>query len=228
MKSSLSKVIRALSVGLVPILLVIFAAIYKIDRGLYTRLIKYEDSPAQVLTAVFLFLSTLISLFIAFEIRKRTGHYHWFFIAFSAFCLLGTLEEINWGQDIFDFQTPEFFLKKSDQPDVNVHNIFQKQAGIKTKHIEGVVLFVYGVCLPLLARHPKVASYLVRWKFIVPPPVLAPSFLIGSLLMIDWPTGDEEEIGEFFHSLCFFLFMVMESRKFDALAPDHRAGQKEV
>lgn len=226
MKSRLDNVIRVLSVSLVPLLLVVFAVIYKVDRSLYTKLIHNEDSLAQMGTAVFLFLSTLISFFIAVEIRRRSNRYHWFFIAFSAFCLLSTLEEINWGQDIFDFQTPEFFLENSDQPDINVHNIFQKQAGIKTKHIAGLTLFVYGVCLPLLARHPRVGSFFARTKFVVPPPVLALSFLLGSLMILDWPTGYEEELGEFFYSICFFLFMVIEDLKLRVSTTGDRVSQR--
>ena len=49
--------------------------------------------------------------------------------------------------------------------------------------------------------------------FVVPPPVLAISFFIAALMMWDRPTGWEEEIGEFFFSLCFFLFMLMEHLK---------------
>jgi hypothetical protein len=29
-------------------------------------------------------------------------------------------------------------------------------------------------------------------------------------MMIDWPTGEEEELGELFFSVCFFLFILGE------------------
>jgi len=45
---------------------------------------------------------------------------------------------------------------------------------------------------------------------VVPPLVLALSFFLAALMMMDQPTGQEEEIGEFFFSVCFFLFMTLK------------------
>jgi hypothetical protein len=64
MKSTLYKVIHLLSITVIPLLLVVFAVIYKIDRRVYMQLIL-EDAPVEWLTFVFLFLSGVLSFFIA-------------------------------------------------------------------------------------------------------------------------------------------------------------------
>ena len=74
----------------------------------------------------------------------------------------------------------------------------------------GIVLFVYGVCLPGLAFHHKVRAVYDKFDFVVPPFFLSLGFLISALMMFDEPTGYEEEIGEFLFSLCFALFMAFE------------------
>ncbi len=212
MKSSIYKIIRPLSDTVIPLLLLVFVVIYKMDWRVYWQLLL-EDSVVEWLTFVFLFLSGLLSFFIAVQIRKRTHRYQWFFIAFSLFCILASLEEISWGQRIFGIRSPEFFLSNSDNEEMNVHNVLQKWYGIKTKYITGWSLFLYGTVLPLLALNRRIGSFLTRIRFVVPPPALSLSFFIAALMMFDRPTGWEEEIGELFFSLCFFLFMVMEYLK---------------
>ena len=213
MKSSLYKLIHFLSITVIPLLLVVFAVIYKIDWRVYLQLLL-EDSVVEWLTFVFLFLSGLLSLFIAIQIRKRTHRYHWFFIAFSLFCILAALEEISWGQRIFGMESPEFFLRNSDVGEINVHNVIKTWYRVKVKYVAGWSLFLYGTCLPMLALNHRIRSLFERIRLVVPPPVLAFSFFIAALIiMFDRPTGEEEEIGELFFSLCFFLFMIMEYLK---------------
>ena len=47
-----------------------------------------------------------------------------------------------------------------------------------------------------------------RIRLVVPPPALVLGFLLGSFLAwADWPTGREEELGEFLFALCFALLV---------------------
>jgi hypothetical protein len=60
---------------------------------------------------------------------------------------------------------------------------------------------------------------------------LGSGFLIATLFMIDVPTGNEEEIGEFLYSLCFLLMMLHNlhlvkcSRVFDQAGEESRSNK---
>ena len=77
-----------------------------------------------------------------------------------------------------------------------------------TRKIAALVLFAYGVILPILNRFATFASLFPKLRLVVPPPALIPGFFLGSFLCwADWPTGREEELGEFLFSLCFVLLV---------------------
>ena len=123
------------------------------------------------------------------------------------------MEEISWGQRVFSLQSPDFFLGRSDQQEINVHNVLQQQLDIKTTDIAAIVLVGYGLFLPVLARNPRIGGLFKRLGLVVPPLFLIGGFLLAGLLMQDEPTGWEEELGEFFFALCFLLFMLHELGK---------------
>jgi hypothetical protein len=224
MKYRLYKVLSRLSNILIPVLLVVFVIIYKTNSRFYIYLAR-EDNLLEWSTFVLLFLTGVLSLIIAIQIRKNQGPYFCFFLIFSILCILFSLEEISWYQRIFDIKSPEFFLEHSDKREINIHNVIQKWGknlsifgiayDLKTKHIAGLTLFVYGTCLPIIALNRRISSFFRRKQFVIPPPILSFSFLIAALMMFDKPTGKEEEIGEFFFSICLFLFTVMEHLKLE-------------
>lgn len=214
MKLKLYQIIYVLALLLIPLLQIIFINIYLDDPDYYFML-TWEDGILQSLSFVFLALASVLSLWMAIRLRKGNIRHWWFFVAFSIFCLFCALEEISWGQNMLEIESPQFFIENSDQQEINVHNVLQKWYQIKTKHVAGLVLFVYGVLLPVLVFNDKIKHFFKRIGFFVPPGVLCISFLIGAVMMLDQPTGDEEEIGEFFFSLCFFLWMLLEHLKID-------------
>jgi len=193
---------------LFPILTVIFAASYLIDEDFYRSLIK-EDSIIEWLTFAFLIAAGIVSLIVALKIGKRHQYLHWFFILFFGFNFLAGFEEISWGQRVFEVETTGVFQKYSDQNEINLHNTFQGIFRIKTKHIALIVLFIYGSILPGLMRNYNLRSCNMPLKqLIIPPLFLRVGFTIAAILMLDFQTGHEEEIGEFFFSICFFIMML--------------------
>jgi hypothetical protein len=69
-------------------------------------------------------------------------------------------------------------------------------------------MFLYGVILPWVEEKKKYDLSWLKNKFLViPPTFLIPGFLMATLLMLDFQTGYEEEIGEMFFSICFLLMM---------------------
>ena len=200
--------IPKLGLFLFPILTVIFAALYLVDEKLYRYIIK-EDSIAEWLTFAFLIGAGFLSLFVASGISKRYLYLHWFFILFFGFNLLAGLEEISWGQRVFEVETTGVFHEYSDQNEMNLHNTFQGLFHVKTKHIALLVLLIYGSILPGLMRYrnPQYGMFPLR-QLVIPPMFLRGGFTIGAILMLDFQTGHEEEIGELFFSICFFIMML--------------------
>jgi hypothetical protein len=196
------------SMYLFPILTVFFASFYLIDESFYRSIIK-EDSIIEWLTFGFLIAAGFVSLLVASKIWKRHNYLHWFFILFFGFNLLAGMEEISWGQRVFEVETTGVFQKYSDQNEINLHNTFQGIFHIKTKHIALLVLLVYGCILPgLMRNHNPQYDQMPLKQFIIPPLFLRGGFAIAAILMLDFQTGHEEEIGEFFFSICFFFMML--------------------
>lgn len=192
---------------LFPILTAAFIVIYLADETFYRELLQ-EDGIIEWLTFIFLIASGVLSAIIAVEIKQKHNCFHWFFILFFLFNVLAAFEEISWGQRVFGLEPGTFFQKNSDQNEINLHNAFQGIFHIKTKHIALAVLLVYGVVLPWMARKEKLnVKWLTNSQFILPPSFLTGGFMIAALLMLDFQTGSEEEIGELFFSMCFFLMM---------------------
>lgn len=190
------------------ILTSIFVILYFTDETLYRKLIS-EDNIIEWLTFVSLIGAGIVSLIIAIKIKKKYKYLHWFFILFFLFNVLAGFEEISWGQRVFQVESGEFFQKHSDQKEINMHNTFQGVFQIKTKHIALIMMFIYGVILPWLIKKEKIKiDWIKNGQLIVPPYFLILGFLLASVLMLDFQTGHEEELGEFYFSLCYFLMML--------------------
>jgi len=193
---------------LVPGLVGFFVLLYVLDTDLYDGVLD-EDGPTEWLTFLCLMTSTVLAWRITRRLRGSGDVRRWFFIAFCLGSLLAGLEEISWGQRLLGIESPEFFMERSDQEEINIHNVLQPTLNLKTKHVAGIVLALYGVALPLLVRSvPSVASLCARFGLVVPPMTMLASWLLAGLMMIDEPSGYEEEIGEFLFSVCFVLLMV--------------------
>ncbi|MBC8052763.1 MAG: hypothetical protein H7Y13_06835 [Sphingobacteriaceae bacterium] len=206
--------IQNISKYLFPILVIIFAIFYLTNEPLYREFIS-EDHFVEWLTFLFLILTGFSSAILANRIKHRHNYLHWFFIVFSGFCILAGFEEISWGQRVFDVETTEFFQRHSDQKEINLHNTFQGTVGIKTKHIALLAMFIYGVLLPWREKKgDQHVEWLKAHYLIIPPLFLIPGFLMATALMLDFQTGYEEEIGEFFFSICFFLMIQWNHRLF--------------
>lgn len=178
----------------------------------WTLSLTGEDRLIEQSTAICLFIVSIVAFVFARHIRQRSRTHYLFFLAFGAAFALFGLEETSWGQRIMDIDTPEFFLRNSDQSEINIHNVLQQQSGVLTRHVATWCLLVYGVCLPLIAfiRRGRGGEVFTRPCF-VPPVILVGDFLIAyCFLYFDRSAGQGEEPGEFFASLCFLFFLVLE------------------
>jgi len=121
------------------------------------------------------------------------------------------LEEINWGQRIIGFETTEFFLEKSDQPVINVHNVVNRQFNVRTKHIAAWAFIIYGVILPLVARNRRIRLIIQRFRILLPPLILAFGFLLSAFLTSDrYFGGRVEELAELLLSIGLFMSILWQ------------------
>jgi len=106
----------------IPIVAIFLVIVIKILYGNDDELfeIAREDSPVEYATAIVFFISFIFSLAIAkfFKKRKILGL---FFILAGLFLFIA-LEEISWGQRIFNIETPDLF-SKNYQGEINIHNL---------------------------------------------------------------------------------------------------------
>ena len=121
-------------------ILILFIAIGIIDTQLYKSILA-EDSIANWITFWMLALAGFISIFTAFT--KSSPNKKLFFIVFGLFSFLAGLEEISWGQRVFNIQSSQFFIENSDQGEINLHNTAQKLLHIKTKHVAAIALLFF-------------------------------------------------------------------------------------
>lgn len=112
--------------------------------------------------------------------RRTTGVLPWFLFGVAAFCVVVAMEEISWGQRVFAYRPPVYFLEHNFQQELNVHNVMSTRT---RKLALKAVILGYGVVLPLSAVLSKTVSRLyARIGVVVPPLTLIPSFFAAFLL----------------------------------------------
>jgi hypothetical protein len=109
---------------LVPVLLLGALLVIHLARpGMYWRLTR-EDGLIEYATAVCYFVAFLAGLLLTRKVLAKTG---WPLAALYgcmsvAFLVVG-LEEISWGQRIFQIESPQFFRDSNIQREIGMHNL---------------------------------------------------------------------------------------------------------
>ncbi len=124
------------------------------------------------------------------------------FFAFLAIgCFYVTMEEISWGQRVFNIATPEFFEKHNIQKEINFHNLLTGPVTTLTKDLITYALSsglaVYGVLYPLaVSRQWPVIRPLIKMGVAPPPLFLWPFFACGAVLELGLLNFNEAEVAE--------------------------------
>jgi len=121
----------------------------------------------------------------------------------ALFCLFVAGEEFSWGQRLFGYGSPEYFLANNYQQELNLHNL--PGAVFKPKWVLILALAGYGVLLPLVARFERIRRLLARVGATPPPAVLAPWFVAAVVLLLWYPLT---LTGEWVEFLAGSLFLV--------------------
>lgn len=137
--------------------------------------------------------------------RRADGSLPWFLFGVGVFCFVVAMEEISWGQRVFAYRPPVYFLEHNFQQELNFHNVIDTK--LRKLAVKGVMLG-YGVILPLIALIPEVRRLFARLGVIAPPVALAPSFFATWYFYHDYPWSLTGEWAEMMLGLGF-LFAVI-------------------
>jgi hypothetical protein len=112
----------------------------------------------------------------------------------ALFCLFVTGEEISWGQRLFGYAPPEYFLRNNFQQEVTLHNL---PHSIEPGTILMLALAGYGLLLPLLSQASSPRRWMERAGATAPPAALMPWYAAAILLLWWYPftlTGEWVEL----------------------------------
>ena len=116
--------------------------------------------------------------------RGLRGGLPWFAVGLGLFCGFVAFEEISWGQRLFGYRPPDYFLKENFQQELNLHNIVGTDLRMLGMQ---VVLVGYGVVLALICAIPGVARVASKWRVVAPPPALVPAFGLSAIVYAWYP-----------------------------------------
>ncbi len=183
-----------------------------------------EDGVAEGLQ-VLLFAATLfLSLIIAHRLWRRGDTlFAVLYVLAGAGMLFIVGEELNWGQRIFGWETPEQFQAINKQEETNLHNIYGVGSVFKWLH---VVIGALGTVVPLLVLRwrPRSQRLGQAIDLFVPHFTLVPYFLATLLWRLQanlWDPpkrlyfviSEYSEVMELILAIAFFLFMWFQFRR---------------
>ena len=134
------------------------------------------------------FLVTAVAFLMSFRARHNV-----FYLLFGLLFLFGFLEEISYGQRLFGFATPSFFLQHNVQQEFNIHNLEWlhggEEAGASTGYADKALnmdrlfsafWFSYCVLAPVLCYVSVTASRMAkRIRLPIIPVVIGMMFLLN-------------------------------------------------
>ena len=150
---------------------------------LYYRLVQ-EDHWMEWATVWAFLLAAAAAAWAAHHQWWRHRRLPWFLLGLGAFCVFVAGEEISWGQRLFGFTPPEYFLTDNFQQELNLHNVVASD--LRQLAFQLIVLG-YGVALPLAATIPAAARLLSKLAVVAPQPALMPAFAATAAFYAAYP-----------------------------------------
>ncbi len=174
-----------LSNSLILLVLLVGGTLASVDPELYYRagqedgFLEWGTFWAFVIAAYRYFLNALHD-------RRESGGVPWFAAGLGLFCVLVALEEISWGQRLFGYRPPDYFLQENYQQELNLHNIVSTSL---RKYMLLLILAGYGVATAFISLIPAVSEWFRRWHIVPAPPALIPAF-VAMTVVYEWYPWD--------------------------------------
>ncbi len=181
-------------------------ALQKWNEDLYYRSVQ-EDEYLEWATFWAFMAAAALSFAVAWRQRRSGLKVPWFLLGVGLFCVFVAMEEISWGQRVFAYRPPSYFLEHNFQQELNLHNVVS--TSWRKLALMGVILG-YGVALPLLlAALPPLRKLAARLGVLASPLGLAPAFLATHIAYQTYPWSFTGEVVELMLGLGF-LFAATE------------------
>ena len=159
-----------------------------------------EDNWGEYGSFVFYFYaSILVTIAICRNARYRRPGY----IVFALVCFILAMEEISWGQRLFDIETPEVLYQYNIQEELNFHNIVEYYLDIEYAFV--LVVGFWGIILPILQWWLK-AIAIISEKLGIPTLSIKywPFLALALFFYIRSPLYRSDEITEILLAFCCF------------------------
>jgi len=200
--------------GCVLLLLAYVAAVHAYDHDLYYAIVQ-EDEYLEWGTFWAFFLAAIVNGATAYRSWRSGGRLPWWLCGVGLFCFFVAMEEISWGQRVFGYRPPVYFLENNFQQELNIHNVFSTDVRMLTLKL---VIALYGVVIPLAAAVAPIGRALGALGLRASPLALAPSFVAAYALYDLYPWSYSGETVELLLGMGFLLAAIAWLRVDDATA----------
>lgn len=179
-------------------------ATYLLAPFAYVSLIA-EDNWAENATAVF----TWGSLALLWAAREPHGGWRNTGTILLMLCLFFIgMEEISWGQRVFDIPVPDWLAARNFQGELNFHNLSEENTQGYLNEL-GYLLLLWGLLSATVVRRLDWLGQLAgRFGLPVSSPVHVPVYFVAALFMCYGPLPYSDEIAEALFTLSFYVYSV--------------------
>lgn len=144
------------------------------------------------------------------------------FILLSVAMLFIAMEEISWGQRIFELRTPGILSEINYQKEINLHNITAFSPGGVIYSIVSVMLCIYGCIAPVAVKYiPLIKKIVDKINLPLPSLSLSPLYVATAYFLSFSNLVKAEEIGETLFGItfgCTAILMMLNKSRFEISA----------
>ena len=112
-----------------------------------------EGGPHEFLQFLIILGAFFVAIFTLFKVGFKAQKFLFFWVTLAALCCFYVaVEEISWGQHVFDWATPEFWAQVNDQNETNFHNT-SSWLDQKPRILLELGVIVGGLIFPLIMKY---------------------------------------------------------------------------
>ncbi|HIC78650.1 MAG TPA: hypothetical protein EYP02_05650 [Sulfurovum sp.] len=170
----------------------------------FLRTMTRENGFFEMLSVVLLFTISIYGFISAFRSREIFSRVVFLsIIGFAFIAFLGAMEEISWGQQLFHFESSQFFIEENLQKETNLHNF------IDATIFSGVIYFsiyTFFIFIPLLYKlfYFKLKKYTLLHYFDINPHAILVA-IFASMFQIYF----YDNIGSWADMISYFIALLL-------------------